>query len=345
MRLVQKLNGIREELAQAAQEVIDEWDQDEDIGDPELGFGGICDRVADALANVIAERIDNVEVDLGAPDGDDHQWVVVTDEDDEVVVDIHPSHYETGGGYNWRKIEDAEIRPEHIYIVRTGSPAVCPNPAPPTRKVTYLAVLPRHRRPKAVPASAVGWYQQNAHEFYEAPGMTAASAREAIADGTLKPTWIKGKPVVGYSAAGKPVAEERTSLGEMIRRFDAQNSPNGVLRIGSVIYTPHFSYRSGSRFTWHEVGPSGFTYSQDPLTLGQLQKHLRNHDTFEMAYLQESYNGMSMGGIAVLAKSGRNLSDINNPALVARLSDLQGTRYRAMKVIEGGIMRPVDLEW
>lgn len=122
--LVSKLNAIRDKLAAAAQEVVDEWEQDEEEGDTELGFGGICDRVADAMASVIINNLESVEIGDGSQEGDDHQWVTVYDDDDFVIVDIHPSHYETGGGYNWRKVESAEIRPEHIHIERLGDPSM-----------------------------------------------------------------------------------------------------------------------------------------------------------------------------------------------------------------------------
>jgi len=61
------------------------------------------------------------------------------------------------------------------------------------KTTTYLAIMPRHRRPRAVPPSAVSFYRQNAARFYEAPDMTAEQARAAIAEGALQPTYVAGQ--------------------------------------------------------------------------------------------------------------------------------------------------------
>lgn len=111
-----RLNALRPQMAAAAQRVIDEWEQDEEGLDPELGAGGVCDRIAGALMDVIYERIDGVEADFGAPEGHDHEWVVVTDGREAFVVDIPPHVYEIGGGYSWRKVEGAQVSPSDIVI-------------------------------------------------------------------------------------------------------------------------------------------------------------------------------------------------------------------------------------
>ena len=63
--------------------------------------------------------------------------------------------------------------------------------------MTYLAVMPRCHKPKAVPRSAVVFYQRRARKFYKVKGMTAAEARAAISRGDIEPTWVDGKPMVG----------------------------------------------------------------------------------------------------------------------------------------------------
>jgi len=222
----------------------------------------------------------------------------------------------------------------------------------PKKGTTYLAILPRHRRPKAVPASHIGYYQREAREFYEAPGMTAAEARQAIKDGHLKPTWMNGKPVVAYSAeTGEGRTETRIFMADLMKQVEESGDRNVVLRIGQNIYQPQYSYRPSfggpprSSMTWHDTDISGFTYDPTPLSQHQLERHLRRKDSWEMAWIAEDYNGIPMGGFVVLAKSGRPLSLINDEGMKRRLSGLSGRRWRTKQIVEGGILRPADIEW
>jgi hypothetical protein len=104
---------LRPELAAAAQAVVDEWVQDED---DDLGGGGVCDLVAGAMSAVVAGSLEDVEIVEGGHEGDDHAWLIVVDPNEAVGVDISPDVYETGGGYSWRKREDAMIGPEDVAV-------------------------------------------------------------------------------------------------------------------------------------------------------------------------------------------------------------------------------------
>jgi len=105
-----KLLRLRSKLAAAAQAVYDDW-----LPEPD-NFGGICDAVADALRGVICERLPNATVEDGGHDGDDHAWLIVTINNERFSVDI-PSHvYETGGGYNWKKIPDVKFSLEDVLV-------------------------------------------------------------------------------------------------------------------------------------------------------------------------------------------------------------------------------------
>jgi hypothetical protein len=114
------LEALRPALAEAAQAVVDEWEQEEDecgvCVDEELGAGGCCDRVADALREVIAQHLPDVEVTDGGQPGDDHAWIVVYDDREAFAVDVPPGVYETGGGYSWKKVPDAKVAPEDVTI-------------------------------------------------------------------------------------------------------------------------------------------------------------------------------------------------------------------------------------
>lgn len=114
--LIQQLNALRPLLAQAAQAVVDEWVQDEEGFDEDLGAGGICDVVSQALSAVVGSSIPDVEMLDGGHDGDDHAWLIVVSGSEAAGVDIPPSAYETGGGYNWKKIHGAQIGPDDVAV-------------------------------------------------------------------------------------------------------------------------------------------------------------------------------------------------------------------------------------
>lgn len=116
LTLKKQLWPLRAQLAQAAQAVVDEWDQDEEGYDEECGTGGICDQIADAMATVISTHLNDVEIDEGGQEGDDHAYLLISSGKETVIVDIPPGTYETGGGYNWRKRKNATITADDVVI-------------------------------------------------------------------------------------------------------------------------------------------------------------------------------------------------------------------------------------
>lgn len=114
--LQEKLKLLRQQFANAAQQEYDAWQQDEDGMDFELGTGGICDRIAEEIGSVIGESIEGVQILDGGEPGDDHAYIVVTDGNSAWAVDIPYSIYETGGGYNWTKIEGVTFQPDDVVI-------------------------------------------------------------------------------------------------------------------------------------------------------------------------------------------------------------------------------------
>lgn len=111
-RLDQELRRIRPALAAAAQKVYDDWDKDE------VGDGGICDSIADEMTTVVINAISDVQVRGGGHDGDDHAWIIVqrASTREAFGVDIPPSVYETGAGYQWSKIEGVTIEPADVQV-------------------------------------------------------------------------------------------------------------------------------------------------------------------------------------------------------------------------------------
>lgn len=117
------LDALRSHFAAAAQAVYDAWDQDEEGYCDAYGDGGICHDIAGAICDVLSE--------YGFPCttfsfsiGEVHVTAVTASNDGTFFVDIHPSWYETGGGYCWRKIPGVTFTPDMISLEM-----VSPDPA------------------------------------------------------------------------------------------------------------------------------------------------------------------------------------------------------------------------
>src|SRR5262245_59413971 len=90
--------------------------------DPELGGGGICDRISDEISGVIVSSLDDVNVTDGGADGDDHSWTIAYRGGEAYGVDIAPSVYERGGGYSWTKVPDVTFDSSDIDIWKVPLP-------------------------------------------------------------------------------------------------------------------------------------------------------------------------------------------------------------------------------
>lgn len=113
----EKLLSLLPKLAAAAQGIYDNWDQDENGLDPELGSGGICDRISQALAETLAAH--GWETTEGGQDGDDHSFLFTKKSPKSPTafgVDIPASTYERGAGYSWTKIPRITFTPDHFAI-------------------------------------------------------------------------------------------------------------------------------------------------------------------------------------------------------------------------------------
>lgn len=114
-RLYQQLLALRPAIAQAAQAVYNEWEQED-----ECDVGGICDEIERAISSLISMRIRNASTTDGGQAGDDHAWTIVYNRTESYGVDIPPNVYETGGGYCWKKIPNVIIQPNHVEIWNLG---------------------------------------------------------------------------------------------------------------------------------------------------------------------------------------------------------------------------------
>lgn len=108
----------RADLALAAKSVWEEWDQGDDGFDDVLGVGGICQDIAEAMSSVLYEKgVENV-ISVHSAVGENHVFLVVLLEDGVYSIDIPPGVYETGGGYVWKKRQDAKFTPDVVIIDR-----------------------------------------------------------------------------------------------------------------------------------------------------------------------------------------------------------------------------------
>lgn len=105
-------------IAKLAQEVYDNWDADADEdGDFEVGFGGICHLIADKISGYL-NSIGIEATTVSAQVGEQHVYTVAKFKEGVYEVDISPSVYETGSGYNWKKKKDVKFDRSDIIISR-----------------------------------------------------------------------------------------------------------------------------------------------------------------------------------------------------------------------------------
>jgi hypothetical protein len=108
----------KHDLIRVAQKEYDEWDaSDEDDGDSEVGFGGICHLIADAMADVLNGKGFEVAT-VSATSGDQHVWVVGKFAEGVYSIDISPYTYEKGSGYSWTKIPNVKLTESDLEVFK-----------------------------------------------------------------------------------------------------------------------------------------------------------------------------------------------------------------------------------
>jgi hypothetical protein len=116
----QKLLNLKPKLVLAAQQVYDNWEQNEEGYCDSLGQGGICQDIASAMVGVL-DKNDIESATVSQTIGEQHVYVVAKTEDGIYEVDIPPYVYETGGGYCWKKIPNVKFDEKDVIINRLSS--------------------------------------------------------------------------------------------------------------------------------------------------------------------------------------------------------------------------------
>lgn len=113
-----RLFRLRKEIAERAQVVYDDWEQDEEGACDEYGCGGICDTIADEIVDVL----DRAGIDARSQhdDSENHTSVLARLPDGIYGVDIPPSVYETGEWYVYKKrsgvvFDESDVIVEKIF--------------------------------------------------------------------------------------------------------------------------------------------------------------------------------------------------------------------------------------
>jgi hypothetical protein len=103
-------------FAQSAQVVYDNWQQDGDGFDEELGAGGICHLIADAMATDIFNTFPNARACTRCLSDEQHVNVLISVREGVYELDIPYRIYETGGGFTWTKREGIIFDAQHISL-------------------------------------------------------------------------------------------------------------------------------------------------------------------------------------------------------------------------------------
>jgi hypothetical protein len=106
-------DDVKRKMAAAAQVVYDEWKQDEEGEDLQYGCGGICDNIAQAIADQLP-GYGKMQTQYSEP----HTYVIAQFKEGIFTIDIPYDVYETGDLYTWKKKSDVKFDPLHIVIYK-----------------------------------------------------------------------------------------------------------------------------------------------------------------------------------------------------------------------------------
>ena len=116
----QDILNIRSKLIDVAQDEYNQWEQDEDGQDEELGSGGICHLIADRMVSIIHQELTTSEQEVFAVTKTlsdvQHVNILISLSDGIYELDLPYSRYETGGGFTWNKIPGVVFEENDIVL-------------------------------------------------------------------------------------------------------------------------------------------------------------------------------------------------------------------------------------
>jgi len=113
---IEKVKKLVPKLVVAAQKIYNNWDE-KDI-DTYAG-GGICHLIADEFCNVFWKH--KIPCSTVSSSFEQHVYSIIQTLDGVFTVDIHPSVYETGSGFSWKKIKNVKFDKSDIYFYKLSS--------------------------------------------------------------------------------------------------------------------------------------------------------------------------------------------------------------------------------
>ena len=113
---IKVVEALRPKIAAAAQEVYDNWVQDEH---DDLNGGGICHLIAEEVANIVSSA--GVPVSTQCSTYEQHVYCVCQVYEGIFEVDIPYRTYEHGAGFTWTKIPDVQFTTDYVTISRLDS--------------------------------------------------------------------------------------------------------------------------------------------------------------------------------------------------------------------------------
>ena len=113
---VQQGEQLRPLLIKAAQQVYDDWDEED--RDTYAG-GGICHLIADVFSNILWDH--KINSSTVSSSHEQHVYVVAQFREGVYSIDLHYSYYETGGGFTWQKIPNVVLDPGDIHFYKITS--------------------------------------------------------------------------------------------------------------------------------------------------------------------------------------------------------------------------------
>jgi len=117
-----ELETLRQELADAAQSIYNVWNQQDGI-DQVLGEHGIAPEIASAIADVISDKIKDIDFRTMSGEAESQDsWVAVWRGPEAFEISIPYSVYQIGSGDKWIKIPDVRFTAGDVLITISEQP-------------------------------------------------------------------------------------------------------------------------------------------------------------------------------------------------------------------------------